>query len=46
MENNVKKVWGFNCYGICICLIREDKIEEYNAKHFEASKKIKSTRPC
>ena len=23
------KVWGFNCYGVCIKLIALDKIEEW-----------------
>ena len=45
MENNIKKVWGFNCYGVCICLIAEDKVEAYNAKHGVISEKIKFTKP-
>lgn len=36
------KVWGFNCYGVCIAYIEESKIEEYNAKQTIISKKIQS----
>ena len=24
-----EKVWGFNCFGVCIKLIAKDKIKEY-----------------
>ena len=36
------KVWGFNCYGVCIKLIEVSKIEEWNANHPIVSQKIKS----
>jgi hypothetical protein len=36
----VKKVWGFNCFGVCIVLIEENKIDEYNAKHPLFNEKI------
>lgn len=36
------KVWGFNCYGVCVRLIDVNKIEEYNAKHPLFSDKIVS----
>lgn len=36
------KVWGFNCYGVCIVRIEVDKIEEYNARHPIISEKIKT----
>ena len=39
------KVWGFNCYGVCVALIREDRIEEYNKRHPLWSEKIVSTKP-
>ena len=34
------KVWGFNCYGICIKRIKVSKIEEWNATHPLANQKI------
>ena len=42
---NSEKVWGFNCYGVCIALIEKSKIDEYNAKHPVVSQKIKSWKP-
>ena len=36
------KVWCFNCYGICIAYLPAEKIEAWNATHYEASAKIKS----
>lgn len=36
------KVWGFNCYGVCIVRIDVDKIAEYNAKHPMINQKIKT----
>ena len=36
------KVWGFNCYGICIKRIEVSKIEEWNATHPLANQKIVS----
>lgn len=40
------KVWGYNCYGVCIKLIEESKIEEYNAQHPIISEKIKDWTPA
>ena len=40
--NYSKKVWCFNCYGVCIARMPIAKIDEYNAKHGIASEKIKS----
>ena len=40
MAKEVKKVWGFNCFGVCIVLIEENKIDEYNAKHPLFNEKI------
>jgi hypothetical protein len=35
------KVWGFNCYGVCVALLEESKIEEWNRRyHPLSSKKI------
>ena len=34
------KVWGFNCYGICIKRIEVSKIDEWNATHQLANEKI------
>jgi hypothetical protein len=28
-----KKVWGFNCFGVCIVLISIDRIEHWNNTH-------------
>ena len=42
MTKEVKKVWGFNCFGVCIVLIQENKIDEYNAKHPLFNEKIVS----
>ena len=36
------KVWGFNCYGICIKRIKISKIDEWNATHQLANEKIVS----
>ena len=36
------KVWGFNCYGVCIVLIDVNKIDEWNKNHPIISQKIKS----
>ena len=36
------KVWCFNCYGICIAYLPVEKIDAWNATHYEASAKIKS----
>lgn len=36
------KVWGFNCYGVCVARIEVDKIDDWNAKHPIVSQKIKS----
>lgn len=36
------KVWGFNCFGVCITRIEIDKIEEYNQKHLLFNEKIVS----
>lgn len=38
----MNKVWGFNCYGVCIVRIAEDKIEEWNNNHSLVSEKIHS----
>lgn len=27
------KVWGFNCFGVCIKRIDVNKIDEYNKNH-------------
>lgn len=34
------KVWGFNCFGVCIKLIQKDKIEEWNETHPLFNEKI------
>lgn len=34
------KVWGFNCFGICIVRIELSKIEEYNKNHPLFNEKI------
>lgn len=39
------KVWGFNCYGVCIVRIDIDKIDEWNSKHSLFSEKIASYKP-
>ena len=39
-EVNNMKVWGYNCYGICIKRIEVSKIEEWNATHPLANQKI------
>lgn len=36
------KVWGFNCYGVCIARIEVSKIDEWNNNHPIVSQKIKS----
>ena len=38
----MKKVWCFNCYGVCIVRLSVDKIDEWNATHPLANQKIKS----
>ena len=38
----VEKVWGYNCFEVCIKLIARDKIDEYNAKHQLFNEKIVS----
>ena len=40
MEN--KKVWAFNCYGVCIKRLYISEIEEWNNNHGLASDKIVS----
>lgn len=34
------KVWGYNCYGVCVARIEIEKINEYNEKHKLAHEKI------
>lgn len=34
------KVWGFNCFGVCVTRIEVSKIEEYNKKHPLFNEKI------
>ena len=41
-EEQKMKVWGFNCYGICIKRIEASKIDECNATHQLANEKIVS----
>ena len=41
-EEQKMKVWGFNCYGICIKRIEASKIDEWNATHQLANEKIVS----
>ena len=43
-EKEVKKmkVWGFNCYGVCVAYIDVNKIDRYNEKHPLVSEKIVS----
>lgn len=36
------KVWGFNCFGVCITLIKKDKIDEWNRTHPLFNEKITS----
>lgn len=36
----MEKVWGFNCFNICVRLIQKDKIEEYNKNHPCVGEKI------
>lgn len=40
------KVWGFNCYGVCIVRIDINKIDEWNNNHPIVSQKIKSYKEC
>lgn len=40
MKSN--KVWGFNCFGVCVALIAEDRIDAYNEKHSNFAEKIVS----
>ena len=37
-----KKVWAFNCYGVCIKRLYVSEIEEWNNNHGLASDKIVS----
>ena len=39
-EEQKMKVWGFNCYGVCIKRIEVSKIDEWNATHLLANEKI------
>ena len=41
-EEQKMKVWGFNCYGVCIKRIEVSKIDEWNATHQLANEKIVS----
>lgn len=34
------KVWGFNCYGVCVKRIELNKIEEWNRTHSLVNQKI------
>lgn len=36
------KVWGFNCYGVCVAMIEQDKIEAWNDTHSLANEKIQT----
>lgn len=36
------KVWGFNCYGVCIARIEKKDIDKWNENHAIASQKIVS----
>jgi hypothetical protein len=36
------KVWGFNCYGVCVKRIELNKIEEWNKTHSLMNQKIVS----
>lgn len=36
----MKKVWCFNCYGVCIARLLESEISEWNKNHEIISKKI------
>lgn len=38
----MKKVWCFNCFGVCIARMEESKIAEYNKKHPLFNEKIVS----
>ena len=40
MKSN--KVWGFNCFGVCVVLISEDRIDAYNEKHPNFAEKVVS----
>lgn len=44
-ENKTVKVWGFNCFGIAIVLIKPERIEAWNEKHPNFADKIVSTEP-
>ena len=35
-----KKVWCFNCFGVCIVRLAENKIQEWNDKHPLFNEKI------
>lgn len=45
-ENKTAKVWGFNCFGVAIVLIKPERIETWNEKHPNFADKIVSTKPC
>lgn len=45
-ENKTTKVWGFNCFGVAIVLIKPERIEAWNEKHPNFADKIVSTEPC
>jgi hypothetical protein len=36
------KVWGFNCFGVCIVRIEADRIQEWNDSHPLFNEKIAS----
>ena len=38
----MKKVWCFNCFGVCIVLLPKDEIEEWNKTHPLFNEKIHS----
>jgi hypothetical protein len=38
----MKKVWCFNCFGVCIVLLPVDKIDEWNKAHPLFNEKIHS----
>ena len=40
MKSN--KVWGFNCFGVCMVLIAEDRIDADKEKHSNFAEKIVS----
>lgn len=36
----MKKVWCFNCFGVCIVRLSKDKIKEWNVTHSLFNEKI------